>query len=115
MGGSGPTWPANVFYYIGGVMPPAAAIVVLYMHHSPDTQRDFWRRLVDGRRIGGRWYAATLLTVPALTGLAALLDIVLGGGGGTPEALLRFLPRPLAVVPFALSTLVVGPLPEELA
>jgi len=115
IGGTGPAWLANVLYYLGGVMPPAAAIIVLYTCHSPDRQRDFWRRLVDGKLIQGRWYVITLLTVPTLTSLAALLDIVLGGGGVAPEALLRFLTRPLAVVPFALLTLVVGPLPEELA
>ena len=115
LSGAGPTWAVTALYYLGGVMPPAVAMIVLYTRHSAERQRDYWRRLLDVTRIRGRWYAAVLLTVPVLTGLAALLDVILGGSGCAPEALLQFLPRPFALIPFALFTLVVGPLPEELA
>jgi membrane protease YdiL (CAAX protease family) len=90
-------------------------LALLYTRHTREQQRDYWRRVVDVRRISARWYAITLLTVPALTFLAALLDAVLGGHGAAPEALPRFLPRLPAIVPFAAFMLLFGPLPEELA
>ncbi len=112
---SGPAWSATLLHYLGGVMPLAVTLVLLYTHHTAEEQRDYWRRVIDFNRIGGRWYAITLLTMPLLSLLAALLDVMLGGGGGIPTGLLRFLPRPLSIVPFAIFMLLFGPLPEELA
>jgi membrane protease YdiL (CAAX protease family) len=76
---------------------------------------DFWRRAIDLKRIGIRWYAVVLLSVPVLTALGALVDKLLGGGGLKLEAAERFVQQPLMFLPFALFALVFGPLPEELA
>lgn len=113
-----PSWPAlpvTLLHYLGGVMPLSVTLALLYTRYTKNERRDYWRRVIDFNRISARWYAITLLTVPGLTLLAALLDVILGGGGGAPEALLRFLPRPLSIVPFAVFMLLFGPLPEELA
>ena len=110
-----PAWPVLALHYLGGVMPMVAAILLLCTRHTSQERRDYWRRIIDFKRIGGKWYAAILLTVPALTALAALGDVVLGGMGAEFEAAARFVDRPLALVPFAIFMLLFGPLPEEVA
>jgi len=106
--------PVALLRYLGGIGPLVAAIVLTYLTQGREGRRDYWRRVVQVRRIGAGWYAVILLIVPLLTALAALLDLLLGGGGAQPEAAARFLDQPLAILPFALLTLIFGPLPEEL-
>jgi membrane protease YdiL (CAAX protease family) len=112
---AGPAFPTTLLHYLGGVMPLVVTLALLYTRHTREERLDYWRRVADVKRLSARWYAITLLTAPALTLLAALADIILGGGGGVPEALLRFLPHPLGILPFAVFMLLFGPLPEELA
>jgi membrane protease YdiL (CAAX protease family) len=103
-----------LLHYLGGIGPLLAGVSLTYVTQDRDRRRDFWRRLIDVRRIGIGWYAVVLLTAPVLAGLAALVDGVLGGIGAQPEAAGRFVDQPWAIVPFALFTLVFGPLPEEI-
>jgi membrane protease YdiL (CAAX protease family) len=112
---SEPTTPVLVFHYIGGVIPPLMAILLIYWRHTPEEQREYWQRAIGFKRIGIKWYAVIFLTAPALAGLSVLLDVVAGGKGAVPEAAARFASNPLAIVPFAIFMLLFGPLPEELA
>ena len=104
----------TVLHYFGGAGPLLAAIGLAHFTQGRRGRRDFWRRVVDFGRIGGGWYGVILLTVPVLTGLALLPDVVSGGTLPRFETAARFLSRPFAIVPFALFMLVFGPLPEEL-
>lgn len=108
-----PTGPAALFHALGGIGPILAAVVLLYRYGNSSERRDFWRRIVDFRRIPGRSYAVIFLLVPLATGLSALLAIALGGWGIRLEAAARFIDQPLAIIPFALFVLIFGPLPEE--
>jgi membrane protease YdiL (CAAX protease family) len=110
-----PSTPVTVFHYIGGSIPPLMAILLIYVRHTPEDQRDYWQRVIGFKRIGVKWYAVILLTAPTLAGLGALLDVIAGGKGAVPEAAARFTSHPLAVIPFAIFMLLFGPLPEELA
>lgn len=110
-----PALPVLLLHYLGGVMPTAVAIVLLYARRTAHERRAYWLRLVDLRRIGGKWVAVVLLAAPVITGLAALGDAALGGMGAVLEAAARFVERPLALLPFAAFTLLFGPLPEEMA
>ena len=102
-----------LLHYLGGLMPPLVAIALTVLGRNPEVQRDYWQRILDFKRVRVRWYVVILLIVPLLTGLGAVLDVLLGGSGGQLAA--RFVGQPLAVVPFALFTLLFGPLPEEIA
>ncbi len=104
--------PVPILIGLGGIGPTVAALVLLYRKKDEQARRDYWRRLVDVGRIGPRWYAVILLTVPFLTALAAWLDLILGGEGGHLEP--RFQSNLLALLPSAAFTLFFGPLPEEL-
>jgi membrane protease YdiL (CAAX protease family) len=108
------TFPVASLLYLGGLGPPLAAIVLTYLTQGREGRRDYWRRVVDFRRICAGWYAVILLTFPLLIGLTVLLDVLTGGAVPRFEAAARFLSRPLSILPFAFFMLVFGPLPEEL-
>jgi membrane protease YdiL (CAAX protease family) len=103
----------RLLHYVGGLMPLLVAIALVYTTLGREGRRDYWRRAIDFKRIGTQWYAVILLLVPALTGLGILLDLLLGGHGAQLEV--RFVGRPLAILPFAIFALLFGPLPEEMA
>ncbi len=102
-------------HYLGGVMPLATALAIVYTRHTQQEQRDYWWRALDFSRIGARWYVVVLLLAPALTGLSALADALLGGTGAQMDAAADFIHLPLSFIPFALFLLLFGPIPEELA
>jgi membrane protease YdiL (CAAX protease family) len=103
-----------VVYALGGLGPAAAAIGLVYLTHDADARRDYWRRIVDPRRIGPAWYGVLFLLVPALTAMAALLDWALAGQGLELALAARWLEQPLLILPNLLFYLFFGPLPEEI-
>jgi membrane protease YdiL (CAAX protease family) len=105
---------AQVLIVLGGVSPMLLAVALTYITQERQGRRAYWQRAIQFGRIKLRWYAVIFLTVPLLTVLAALLDVLLGGSGGRPEAMTRFLSQPLAILPFAIFMLFFGPVPEEL-
>jgi membrane protease YdiL (CAAX protease family) len=111
----GATLPTRLLHYAGGLMPIAVTVALIYLRQTSDFQRDFWQRAIEFKRIGIRWYVVILLTVPILTALGAMVDVLFGGKGLRLEAAERFVQQPLMFLPFALFMLVFGPLPEELA
>lgn len=88
-----------VVYALGGLGPAAAAILLITLTQDQEGRRDYWHRIVAFRRIPVRWYGVVFLTVPAITGLAALVDRVLGGHGLRLEAAARFVERPCRSCP----------------
>lgn len=107
-------FPVALLRYLGGAGPLLAAILLVCLTQDRAGRRDYWRRIVEFKRIGAAWYVVLLLIVPVLTALAALLDALLGGGGGRLEAAAHFIDQPLAILPFTLFALIFGPLPEEI-
>jgi len=108
-----PGWGVTTLHYLGGIMPLAVAAGLTHLRHDRPFQRDFWRRIVDVRRIHFGWYAVIFLYTPVKSGLAALIDILLGGSGIVPEALTRLMEQPLLIVPTLFFWLLFGPVPEE--
>jgi membrane protease YdiL (CAAX protease family) len=106
--------PATLLHYAGGIGPAVAGVALITLAHRRERQRDYWRRLIDLRRIGAGWYSVIFLTVPLLAALAALLDLLLGGAGARLEAARRLIARPWSILPFIAFTMLFGPLPEEL-
>jgi membrane protease YdiL (CAAX protease family) len=104
----------TVLHYLGGAGPLLAALVLVYGTLDRAGRRDYWQRALQFTRIGPWWYAVIFLSVPALTGLAALLDILAGGRGGWAAEAARLTAAPWAGVSFVLFSLIFGPIPEEL-
>jgi membrane protease YdiL (CAAX protease family) len=100
--------------YIGGLGPLLSAIALVYLKQDKEGRRDYWRRVIDSKRIRAKWYAVIFLTVPALAGLAAMIDFISGGEGIRLEAAAQFQDQPLMIIPFVIFILLFGPIPEEL-
>lgn len=108
--------PGVIFFYIGGVGVLVGGFVMSRVVYGYGGIRELGRRIVDPRLIPGRWWAAILLTFPALTLLAAAIAALTGAApdplnlGGAWE-LLR---RPAQLFPLLIFILIIGPLPEEI-
>lgn len=109
--GEGQGTLVTILHYAGGVMPTLVALTLLFRTEGAVGRKDYARRLVDFRRIGGGWYAVIALTAPLLT----LLGLILGGKGASFETGLNLVQQPLSLIPFGLFLLLFGPLPEEMA
>jgi len=101
-------------HYIGGLGPLLAALGLVYLGQDRKRQRDYWQRVIDFRRIRGKWYAVVFLTAPALMGISALIDVASGGEGIRLEAAAQLLDKPLMIIPSVIFSLFFGPVPEEL-
>lgn len=111
--GSAPAWVVTALHWSGGLMPLAVAVALILRKHDRPFRRDYWRRLVDPRRIGLGWYAVLLLYTPLKACVAAAIDLALGGTGIAPEAFSRLVKNPALIVPTLVFWLVFGPIPEE--
>ncbi|MFV9645418.1 MAG: type II CAAX prenyl endopeptidase Rce1 family protein [Desulfobacterales bacterium] len=89
-------------------------ITFTYLTQDKEGKRDYWTRIIDFRRISGRWYLIIFLFVPILTSLAVILDILSGGSGATlGEVATNFLSQPLSIIPSLLFASLI-PFIEEL-
>jgi membrane protease YdiL (CAAX protease family) len=105
-------FPVPLLVALGGVGPMVAGIALTYLTREKDYQHEYWKRVFDLKRISFGWLAVTLLTVPLLTTLAIVLNLLSGGNGAFLEP--RFRANLLSILPFAVFTLFFGPVPEEL-
>jgi membrane protease YdiL (CAAX protease family) len=71
------------FLLLGLTGPGIAGVGLMYLLYDDGSRRDFWDRVTNPRRIGGRWYLAILLYPPLTFAVAAGIDILLGGSGYT--------------------------------
>lgn len=99
---------------IGGLGPMLSAIGFVYLTQDRKGQRDYWWRVIDFKRIRGKWYTVVFLMAPALAGLSALIDCLSGGEGIQLETAVQFLDQPLMIIPSVFFILFFGPVPEEL-
>ena len=85
-----------IWLLLGVIGPMVTGIGFTYLTYDQDGRRDYWKRVIDVKRIPFKWLLVILLFTPALNLLAALLDMLAGGGGTTlGEALLHFSPLSL--------------------
>lgn len=108
-----PGWGVTALHYLGGLVPLVVALSLTAFHHQSAFQRDFWQRLIDFRRISPGWYAVIFLYTPIKSGLAGLVDFLLGGGGIAPETAAQWIEQPLLIIPTLIFWLLFGPVPEE--
>lgn len=106
--------PGVVLFVAGSLGVPGAAIFLLFRSADEEHRRDYWRRLVDVRRIGLRWYAVVLLLYPALNVLAMAGGVLAGDAVPAFEQATELAADPASILPYAVFVLVFGPIPEEL-
>jgi uncharacterized protein len=107
--------PAGGILLLTGVLGPMiTGIVFTYLTYDKMGRKDYFRRIIDFKRIGAKWYLVIFLFVPTLNLLAALIDFMLGGKGPSwGESALNFVDDPLSIVPSILFTALI-PFMEEL-
>jgi membrane protease YdiL (CAAX protease family) len=109
--GGGVDPSTSPLFLIGGAGPLLAAVVLTQLREDAATQRSFWLRAFDPRRVRGAWWAAALLLHPALVALAFAADLVLGGSLPALRGPWGSLPSLAGLVFFVFWF---GPLPEEM-
>jgi membrane protease YdiL (CAAX protease family) len=103
-----------VLFLLGIIGPMVTGIGFTYLTKNRAGQRDYWLRVIDLRRIGLKWFLILLLFVPVLNGLAALIDVVLGGAGAVwGESLVNVASNPFGLVLSAMFATLI-PFIEEL-
>jgi membrane protease YdiL (CAAX protease family) len=84
---------------LGVIGPMVTGIAFTYLTRDREGRRDYWKRVIDFKRIPGKWYLVIFLFVPILNVLAALVDVVAGGTGATwGEAARNVLTDPSSIV-----------------
>jgi membrane protease YdiL (CAAX protease family) len=88
-----------VLVLLAATGPMVTGIAFTYLTRDKAGRRDYWKRVVDFKRIPTKWYLVILLFVPILNSAAALLDKLAGGSGGTwGEAALNFITNPSSII-----------------
>jgi uncharacterized protein len=102
-----------VLSLLGLLGPMIAGITGVYFTYGKEGRRDYWRRIIDLKRIRVRWIIVIVLFVPALFALAVVFDRLAGGSGAAwEESAIQIFAAPWMIIPIALSILLVGPLEE---
>jgi len=88
-----------VFVLLAAIGPMVTGIVFTYITRDRAGRRDYWKRVIDFKRIPVKWYLVIFLFVPILNGFAAVLDVLTGGSGATwGEAVLNFVTNPASII-----------------
>jgi uncharacterized protein len=111
-------WPTDepnlLLVVLGAFVPSTTGIIFTYLTQNHAGQRDFWRRVVDVRRIGWRLGAVVFLVFPAVHGIAI---VAYGLLGGTPPSLVeagRTLLNPGLMLQIIAANLIISGFSEEL-
>ena len=101
-------------YLLGGFGPSVAGVMMAYRTCDKEGQRDFWRRVVDVRRISLGWYVFIFLVFPI--GFAAGLAVAALLGKSVPvlDGVRQIGSNPATLVGMLLVSIVLGALSEEL-
>ncbi len=103
-----------IFLMIGAFSPSIIGILMTYRTSDKAGRLDFWRRVIDFRRISFGWYGIILLLFPVIMGLTFFIESMLGGDIPPLESVLQTLNQPYALLVFLITMLIGGPLAEEL-
>jgi membrane protease YdiL (CAAX protease family) len=71
--------PNLLLVVLGAFAPSVMGIIFTYLTQDRAGRRDFWRRVVDVRRIGWRWWVVIVLVFPLTYGVSGVVFTLLGG------------------------------------
>ncbi|MBN1657172.1 MAG: CPBP family intramembrane metalloprotease [Anaerolineae bacterium] len=99
---------------LGAFVPSTMGIVFTYLAKDRSGRRDFWRRVVDVRRIGGRWGAVIVGIFPLLYMVSGVAFALLGGELPPLKKILGQLANPVLVAELVVANLAISGFSEEL-
>ena len=108
------TMPGVILYSIGGLGPAFSAIYLVRKIQQKDERHEFWRRVIDYKRVPLRWFIASLFIPPFIAILTVLVSRSFSPEYANWQPLWLVVQNPLMFVLFLVSTLLFGPLPEEI-
>jgi membrane protease YdiL (CAAX protease family) len=106
--------PNLLLVVLGAFVPSTMGIVFTYVTQGREGQQDFWRRVVDVRRIGWRWLVVIALVFPVVNGIAIPAYALLGGTPPSLAGAARTLANPAMILQLLLANLIVSGFSEEL-
>jgi membrane protease YdiL (CAAX protease family) len=106
--------PNLVLIALGAFAPSTMGIVFTYLTQDRQGRRDFWRRVIDVRRIGWRWGAVIVLIFPLVYTVSGLAFALLGGYLPPLKEILKQLANPLLVAELVVANLILSGFSEEL-
>jgi uncharacterized protein len=113
-GGQMMDFPHIVLFFLGGFGPSLAGILMISLNYSAGERRDWWRRIIDARFISPAWYMIIFFSFPLLLLVSIGVDLLLGGSVPEFAGLAMFFAQPAIILPSLVSTLLAGPVSEEL-
>jgi membrane protease YdiL (CAAX protease family) len=88
-----------IILFLGVIGPMVTGIGFTYLTRDQEGRRDYWRRVIDLKRITAKWFLVIFLFAPVLNILAASLDKITGGDGATwGDAIQNVFTNPLSIV-----------------
>ena len=106
--------PVRWLTYAGSAGPAIAGIFLTYRSPCREERDEYWARLTQWSRLRVRSLLPMLLLYPLITVFALLLSSASPGGAPDLQIARRLVAQPWLLASFALSVLLLGPLPEEL-
>jgi len=108
------TIPGIILYSIGGLGPVISAIYLVRSTQQKDERREFWRRVVDYKRVPWRWLFASLFIPPLIAVFSILVSMFFSTEYTKWQPMWLLVQNPVLFILFLVSTLLFGPLPEEI-
>ena len=104
----------RILFALAGVAPSLVAILIVLRGGNGTYRNDFFKRIVDFKRIGSKWYLLIFFLVPLTGLLSVLLNYLFVGQWQDFSTFNMFLSEPLYLFVFMIFTLFFGPLAEEI-
>lgn len=109
-----PEWLVTALHFLGGLMPMAGALWLVYRKYDRSDRSDFWRRATDFKLINRQDTFMIIAFAPIVLAVAGLFDRATGGDGLIFNLVSPFGTGTLSLISYALFLLAFGPIPEEL-
>ena len=103
-----------LFYVLGGFGPSISGIIMISFGEDKETRHEFWKRVVDFRRISPNWFLFALLVFPTVFVTATSFGYLTGAPAPELPRLEQIVAAPLMLVSIVLAGILTGPLSEEL-
>jgi len=94
--------------------PSLAGMILVQLTYTREARRDFWRRVIDFKRISVGWYFLIILIFPVLTAISIFLDVLMKGSFPEMPNLGRIFAQPYLFPLVVIEVLIRGPLAEEM-